>query len=59
VFALGYGFSPFLTGVLRDRFDSYDLALAASAILMSIAAFASAGLGPYRFGGSTMVQGQR
>ncbi len=32
VFVLGYGFSPFFVGLMRDSFGNYDLALLASAI---------------------------
>tara|TARA_B100000949_G_scaffold214996_1_gene210920 strand:- start:3078 stop:4304 length:1227 start_codon:yes stop_codon:yes gene_type:complete len=38
VFALGYGFSPFLVGRLRDYFGSYDIPFLASATSMLIAA---------------------
>ena len=50
VFALGYGLSPFLTGLLRDRYASYNTALGVSAVLMSLAALAAVKLGPYRYG---------
>lgn len=32
VFALGYGFSPFLVGIMRDSLGNYDLALVVSAV---------------------------
>ncbi len=32
VFVLGYGFSPFFVGLMRDSLGNYDLALLVSAI---------------------------
>lgn len=45
IFALGYGLSPFLVGVLRDWFDSYQPALLGSGALMGFAAFSALMLG--------------
>ena len=37
VFALGYGFSPFFVGLMRDSLGNYDLALLVSAIVICTA----------------------
>jgi MFS family permease len=44
VFALGYGLSPFVVGLLRDARGSYDFALLASAFLVGVAALLMLGL---------------
>ncbi len=44
VFALGYGFSPFLVGRARDLTGSYHAALAGCAMLMGVAAAAALAL---------------
>lgn len=50
VFALGYGFSPFLVGLLREHYGSYGSALLICTLLMSISAVLALRLGPYRYG---------
>lgn len=44
VFALGYGFSPFLVGRVRDATGSYDVAMLGSALLMGVSALAALSL---------------
>jgi MFS family permease len=48
VFALGYGFSPFLVGHLRDYFGSYDIAFLASAVSMLLSAGSAIMIGRLR-----------
>src|SRR3546814_1152671 len=45
IFALGYGFSPFVVGRLRDASGNYQAALLGSAVLMGVAAVAALALG--------------
>lgn len=45
IFALGYGFSPFLVGRVRDMTGDYQWALIGSAALMGVAALAALALG--------------
>jgi MFS family permease len=49
VFALGYGLSPFLVGLSRDHWATYDVALLLSAALVLLSALLATQLGPYRF----------
>jgi len=49
VFALGYGFSPFLVGLIRDSAGTYQPALLASGGLMAAAALAALTLGDHRW----------
>eukprot|EP00456_Euglypha_rotunda_P019613 TRINITY_DN17355_c0_g1_i4.p1 TRINITY_DN17355_c0_g1~~TRINITY_DN17355_c0_g1_i4.p1 ORF type:complete len:181 (+),score=17.57 TRINITY_DN17355_c0_g1_i4:86-628(+) len=44
VFALGYGFSPFFVGHLRDSFGNYEPAILVSALLMGLSALAALSL---------------
>jgi MFS family permease len=53
VFALGYGLSPFLVGLSRDRWATYDVALLVSAALVLLSALLATQLGPYRFGSTS------
>ncbi len=53
VFALGYGFSPFLVGRVRDIAGNYQPALVGSAALMAMAALAALALGDRSFSTDT------
>lgn len=45
VFALGYGFSPFVVGLLRDASGNYEAAMLGSAAMMAVSAVAALSLG--------------
>lgn len=46
MYSLGFGLSPFLIGLSRDRSGSYDVAVLVSIGLLIVAAFAAQGLKP-------------